>query len=90
MVFPHPKPGTEEAQEMLGAGWIDKPLLHAELNANSGLFDGYVTLVSEYTWHLWLFTLSPHASVGTGIGQMARYSGFSALHPFCKSHLGKS
>lgn len=59
-------------RECSGLDGLASLFLHAELNTYSGLLDGYVTLVAEYTWHLWLFTLSPHASPETRIGQMAR------------------
>lgn len=36
------------------------------------------------------FSHSPHASLGTRVGQMATDAAFSALHPLCKSQLRES
>lgn len=68
-----PMPGTEECSGNIWGlmGWQASFACWAEhLSLILGL-DGCVTSVSEYTRHLWLFTLSPYASPGTGIGQMA-------------------
>lgn len=54
------------------------------------IYAGDVTGVVEFTWRLVACHIPLHASLGTGIGQMATGVVFLAWQSLCKSHLGKS